>query len=360
MKTKVALAVVALWLLVALVWASQSVLGGTLQGSPVTWDNAIRTALVQTVPWIPVTLAVIALVARFPIHGATWRRNLPIHLLAFAALLYLENVLVVLGYWIVSGNYGTFEALLRGGVLWATLRAHVGAALYIAIAALTQGALYYRRQRARELALAKVEAQLATARLDALVARIRPHFLFNTLHTIGHLWRSGRHTEADAMLDHLGDLFQRVQRNTARTLVPLDDELDMVRAYLAIEQARFGERLHVHIDAPDEARMLAVPPLLLQPLVENAIRHGVSAASTAGLVAVTAVRDNGRLTLTVEDDGPGVREDSGSRGTGTGLSATRERLLQLFGSAGLLEVEPRDGRGTRVRIEIPAKTAERD
>src|SRR5690606_13743522 len=120
------------------------------------------------------------------------------------------------------------------------------------------------------------------------------------------------------------DLFQRVQRNTARTLVPLDDELDMVRAYLAIEQARFGERLHVHIDAPDEARMLAVPPLLLQPLVENAIRHGVSAASTAGLVAVTAVRDNGRLTLTVEDDGPGVREDSGSRGTGTGLSATRE------------------------------------
>lgn len=354
MKTKVALGVVGFWLLVALVWASQNVLGGALQGSPVAMADALRVTLGQVVPWIPVTLAVIAVVSRWPVDRARWRRTVPLHVLAFAGLFYLQNVLVVIGYWITSGESGTLEALVRSAALWTALRAHVGASAYLAIGAATQSVAYYRAQRARELRLARLEGRLATARLEALVARIRPHFLFNTLHTIGHLWRSGRHIEADAMLDHLGDLFQRVQQNTSRTLVALDDELDMVRAYLAIEQARFGDRLRVEIRADDGTRALAVPPLLLQPLVENAIRHGVAATSTAGHVAVHARQADGRLGITVEDDGPGVCDDSDTRGTGTGLSATRERLAQLFGDAQSLAIESQPNIGTRVRIVLPA------
>lgn len=359
MKTKVTLGVIAFWLLVALVWASQNVLGGALQWQPVTMSEALRGTLVQTVPWIPVTLAVIALVSRWPINRASWRRTLPLHILASAVLFFLLNVLVIVGFWLTSGEYGTLDALVRNAALWSAMRAHVGAAAYFAPGAVTQGVMYYRAQRARELRLARVEGQLATARLEALVARIRPHFLFNTLHTIGHLWRSGRHVEADAMLDHLGDLFQRVQQSTSRTLVPLDEELDMVQAYLAVEQTRFGDRLRVAIHADDRVRALAVPPLLLQPVVENAIRHGVAAASTAGQVAIRAWESDGRLRITVQDDGPGVCDDAETRGTGTGLSATRERLEQLFGDAQSLVVESRPNFGTRVQIELPATPIDR-
>lgn len=359
MKTKVALGVVGFWLLVALVWASQNVLGGALQGNPVTMGDALRGTLAQAVPWIPVTLAAIALVSRYPVSRTNWRRTVPLHILAVVVLFYIQNVLVVVGFWIAGGESETLGAMVRDAALWTALRAHVGAAAYFAIGGGTQGIMYYRAQRARELQLARVEGQLATARLEALVARIRPHFLFNTLHTIGHLWRSGRHTEADAMLDHLGDLFQRVQRNTSRTLVALDDELDMVQAYLAIEQTRFDDRLRVAIHADDEARALAIPPLLLQPVVENAIRHGVAATSSAGQVAVRAWQTEGRLKITVQDDGPGVCDDSNTRGMGTGLSATRERLAQLFGDTQSLVVESRPNIGTRVRIELPATSIDR-
>jgi LytS/YehU family sensor histidine kinase len=218
--------------------------------------------------------------------------------------------------------------------------------------------LFYRQTRERELRLARVEAQLASARLDALVAQIRPHFLFNTLHTIGQLWRSGRHTEADAMLDHLGALFQRVQRSTARTLVSVEEELEMVESYLAIEQARFGDRLRVEISVSSDARACALPPLLLQPLVENAIKHGVSAASTAGRVAVRGRVVDGRLFLEVEDDGPGVQRAAHSRGSGTGLATTRQRLIQQFGADHTLIVRNGQTAGTLVHIELPCTTTD--
>ena len=359
-KTRVALGVTAFWLLIAFVSASQTVIAGALKATPVAMGEALTTAIVQTVSRIPITLVVIALVTRWPVGRDSWRRRLPLHVLAFAALLCLENSLVVLGYWISTGSFGTLNALAHEAVKWIVLRAHVGAAVYAAIGALTQGATYNRAQRERELRLARIESQLATARLDALVARMRPHFLFNTLHTIGHLWRSGRHTDADAMLDHLGDLFHRVHRSTSSTLVPLDEELDMVEAYLAIEQARFADRLRVEIQADDDARAVRVPPLLLQPLVENAIRHGVAARSTAGHVAVRAWRTDGRLDIIVEDDGPGLNDEATAHGTGTGLSATRERLVQLFGEAQSLVLEHRPGGGTLVRLELPAGGARSD
>ncbi|HUF28770.1 MAG TPA: histidine kinase [Gemmatimonadaceae bacterium] len=230
---RVVLIVCLAWSLAGVVWGAQSALGSTMTGaSPVPLRSALRVALVQTLPWIPVTLAIIGLTIRFPLSRARWRRHALIHLAAAPLLAFAANVLVVLGFWASQGSFGGFGTLARQGALWATVRFHVALLIYAAILAMTQGVLYYRAARQRELRLARLEGQLARAQIQALTAQLRPHFLFNTLHTIGQLWRSGRSDEADRVLDDLGGLFHRVQRSTSRFEVPLAEELELVRQYL--------------------------------------------------------------------------------------------------------------------------------
>jgi signal transduction histidine kinase len=358
-RRNVVLGVSAAWVFVAVVLGAQTALGSAMRGTdPVPLPRAIAAALMQCVPWIPVTLMAIALTVRFPISRRT-PRHILVHLVAAPVLAFAANVLVVLGYWITMGRFEGIDALARQGALWAALRFHVALLIYAAVLAITQGVRYWRAMRERELRLARVEGQLARARLQALNAQIRPHFLFNALHTIGQLWRSGRSDDADALLDHLGSLFHRVQMSTSQLQIPLAEELEMVRDYLAIEEARFRDRLRPRVDATPEALECLVPPLLLQPLVENAVRHGVSAVSAAGVVEVTAAVRDGRLCLTVRDDGPGMGSASHSSGTGTGLRNTRERLEQLQGngngsvSAARLSIESVAGHGTIVRVELP-------
>ena len=323
-------------------------------GQPVPLIGAIRSALQQVLPWVPITLAVIALAVRFPLSRERWPRYALIHLIAAVTLAFVANVLVVLMYWASTGQFGGLIALAQQGAIWATVRFHIALLIYASILGITQGVLYYRRTQARELQLAKMEAQLAQARLQALNAQIRPHFLFNTLHTIGQLWRTGRSDDADAVLDHLGALFHKVSSSTSRFEVPLAEELDLVRDYLAIEEVRFRDRLRPTVVAPFDALDCLVPPLILQPIVENAVRHGISAVSTAGTLDVSASRDGARLRLVVRDDGPGIAAATKTPGTGTGLRNTRERLAQLYGDRGLLSIADAPGGGTIVTIDIPA------
>lgn len=351
MKARVALAVAVVWVLVAIVQAVQTTVGGSLQGSPVPLGGALRGALVQSLPWIPITLAIVALVVRFPLTRDRFARSVWVHLAAVPVVAFAANALVVLGFWFLAGRFDGIGPLARSAAMWAAIRLHVALLIYAAIAALTQALLYFRDARERELRLARVEGQLARARVDALTAQIRPHFLFNTLHTIGQLWRSGRHEEADAVLDHLGELFHKVQDSTASPTVPLSEELDLVREYLAIEAVRFGDRLTTSVAATPSSLECRVPPLVLQPIVENAVRHGISAVSSAGRVEVDASLENGSLVIEVRDDGPGIAPGAPA---GVGLRNTRERLAQLYGGEGRLEVRGEPGRGTTVRIEIPA------
>ncbi len=353
MKARVVFAVGAIWLLVALVWGSQTALGSTVMGNPTPFSRALISALVQTVPWIPVTLAIIALAVRFPITRDLWPRHVPLHLAASAVLTFFDNMLVVLGFGIVSGKVPGAGALIRNSAMWAGLRFHIALLVYGAILGITQALRYYQQTRARELHMARLEGQLARARLQALNAQIRPHFLFNTMHTIGQLWRSGRSDDADAVLDHLGSLFHKVQSSTSQLEVPLADELELVREYLAIEEARFRDRLRTTVQADADALECNVPPLILQPLVENAVRHGVSAVSTSGTVEVRAALQNGTLQLTVRDDGPGISAAAKQPGSGTGLRNTRERLEQLYGAGGRLRIAEAARGGTIVTVEIP-------
>ena len=337
---------------------AQSSLGATLQGAEqVALGPALRTSLIQTLTWIPATLAIIYLAGRFPLDARRWRSHVGVHVVAAVVLAFVTNALVVLSYWILSGQFSSIGVLLQQGALWATIRLHVALFIYAAILAVTQAVMFYRRTRARELHLARLEGQLTRARLQALNAQIRPHFLFNTMHTIGQLWRSGRADSADEMLDRLGSLFHRVQDSTDQQEIPLADELEMVREYLAIEEARFPDRLRCYIDASAEALEVPVPPLILQPLVENAVRHGVSRTSTAGRIDVTADVANGTLTLTVRDDGPGI-DTTSINGRGTGIRNTRERLGELYGAAGSLDVRREAAGGSVAVITIPRTTSQ--
>lgn len=343
------------WLAVGVVLGSQTALGMTMQGSPVVLRDAIRTALVNNLPWIPGTLIAIAIAHRLPIRRSTWRRALPAHVVAVPLVSWIANVGVVLGFWVMAGTFGGIRELALQAGSWATIRLHVALLVYGGAVALTQGWAYLREVRMRELRLAKLETQLNRARYQALSAQIRPHFLFNTLHTIGQLWRAGRADEAEVMLDHLGSLFQRVRISTDRQEIPLAEELSMVEAYLAIEAARFPHRLEPRVSVTEEARGCEIPPLLLQPLVENAIRHGISASPRAGCVSVVGSVRDGRLNIEVADDGPGMGNRSPTPGSGSGLSNTRQRLHHAFGDAARLEIRSPESGGTVVVIEMPAR-----
>ncbi len=345
------------WVVAGTLWGAQTSLGSTLQGrEAIALAAAVRTAMIQAIAWIPVTLAVIALTIRFPLTRGKWKRNIPVHFVGAIVLAFAANVLIVLGFWTLSGRFNGLEALAKAGALWATVNFHFALLIYAAILGITQTVQAYRETRARELQLARVEGQLARARLEALNAQIRPHFLFNTLHTIGQLWRSGRSDEADAVLDGLGALFHKVQSHTERIEIPLREEMEFVRGYLAIEEARFPDRLKPTIRASEDALDHNVPPLILQPIVENAVRHGISASSAAGVLEVTAAVVGSRLIMTVSDDGPGMSATTAAPGTGTGLRNTRERIRQLYGESALLSIAE-SGEGTTVTIDIPVNRA---
>jgi LytS/YehU family sensor histidine kinase len=215
---------------------------------------------------------------------------------------------------------------------------------------------HQRRLRERELAASQLETQLVRADLQALKMQLQPHFLFNALHTIGSLVRTGDKDGAIRVVAGLGDLLRRVQDGGSQQEVALDQELEFVRAYLAIERIRFRDRLDVTIDVPDEVRDAVVPHLILQPLVENAIRHGIAQRRDAGRLQVRARQAGERLEVSVRDDGPGLPNGQ-PPGGGIGLANARARLERLYGADCELTFGNAAGRGFEVRVSVPLRRA---
>src|SRR5262245_8680748 len=217
-----------------------------------------------------------------------------------------------------------------------------------------------RREAAeRTVAAARLERSLAAARLDSLQAQIRPHFLFNTLNALAVLARRGDGAAVDRAIGDLGELlrasFESPGGSGGRHEVPLRDELAFTERYLGLQRIRFPDRLEVEWRIADEARDALVPVLLLQPLVENAIEHGLATAR-GGRVQVRAERREGVLELEVTDDGPGFAGAPGPGDGGVGLANSRDRLSLLYGAAATLETGDRPGGGGSVRIRIPWRT----
>lgn len=226
---------------------------------------------------------------------------------------------------------------------------------YAAIVGLSFALAYHREARDRAIKAAQLEARLSDARLQTLEARLHPHFLFNTLHAISSLIHS-RPDTADRMISRLSELLRLTFDRTGPAQVPLREEIEFLRRYLEIELTRFPDRLSVEYDIDAEALDAEVPRLLLQPLVEDAITHGIAPRSGPGAVTVAARRVDGELQLAVSDDGAPGSELRGFRRADVDLATTRDRLDCLYGAGHRLEVD-QAGPGSTVRIAIPYRRA---
>lgn len=226
---------------------------------------------------------------------------------------------------------------------------------YIGIVCLTHGLIFMREARSREVSALR-EAHLSTeAQLRLLKMELQPHFLFNTLHAISALMQRDVKA-ANEMLVLLADMLDAALENVRDQEVTLREELETLKLYAQIQQIRFGERLRVTYDIDSEALLARVPHLVLQPLVENAIKHGIANRASGGRVEISARRADGRLELAVRDDGRGLRDERPVHGLG--LSNTRERLFYLYGDQHRFELCDAAGGGVRVTLSIPFRQVE--
>jgi len=227
---------------------------------------------------------------------------------------------------------------------------------YSMISAAYHAVAYHHEVRDRDVRAARLEAALVQAKLDSLQGRLQPHFLFNTLNSIAALIRD-QPEAAEQMLGSLSELLRASLHAEPGREVTLESELDLVRQYVSIQQMRFSDRLTVTIDVAPDALSAQVPHLLLQPLVENAIRHGIAPREAPGHVRIAAGRSGDRLRLQVEDDGLGLGETRPSTaGAGLGLSATEARLRHLYGGGASLKVASRAPTGVIATIDLPFHT----
>jgi LytS/YehU family sensor histidine kinase len=216
---------------------------------------------------------------------------------------------------------------------------------------------YYRKYQERELRASQLEAQLVASELQVLKLQLHPHFLFNTLNTISALIHESPE-EADEMISQLGDLLRVTLETVHVHEVPLTQELDFLKHYLAIEQTRFQDRLRITMSIEPETLDAMVPNLILQPLVENSIRHGIALRPEARSIEIKSWQDNGTLRLRVADDGPGLSSDKLLLKEGVGLTTTRQRLSSLYGTKHDFSLQNSPRGGLVVELTIPFKTAE--
>jgi sensor histidine kinase YesM len=226
------------------------------------------------------------------------------------------------------------------------------------------GVLYYNGYQVRsqevlrfELRASELQSQLMSARLSALKMQLQPHFLFNTLNAITVLVRQHRSQDAERMLGNLGDLLRGVLADVDAQEVSLRRELEYLQLYLAIEQVRFADRLRVEISVDPATPDALIPQLILQPIVENAVRHGIGRSSSAGRIFLSASKSGGMLEIRVRDDGPGLLGSSSSEHRGIGLANTRARLQQLYGEDGKLEIQNSDAGGAVVTLRFPFRSS---
>jgi len=354
--------IVCAWTMVGLLFTVQQIVAAKVHGGHPNWVLVAVIELVYWNVWAAYTPLVIGLARRFPLTGPRFVRHIAIH--TITALLMAPLVSVA-------------EYFLSRGVLWLLFRitnpgslrllptftvsvvsmSFTGVLTYWLVVGLYQSFHFYQAAMERQTRAAQLETQLSHAELENLKSQLHPHFLFNSLHTIGVLMQEDVDA-ASHLLVTLGDLL-RMALERRDNEITLESELEFVGKYLEIEQTRFHDRLKVHMDVPPDLLGVYVPSLALQPLVENAIKHGISVDSAAGRLEIAAHRDNGRVWLSVRDDGPGPAPGSRLR-LGVGLTNVQSRLRQLYGDESSLRLTGGDGRGCEAIITIPLRSSHED
>ena len=358
-----------LWLVIAAACVVPAVLDGgltyvqgVLAGRPTSWQEVFW----QANEWLilgALTPLVYWLARRFPLRPPIVGRNLLAH--AGGALL------LCIG-WASAG--ASLRWVLGIGPSQITKTQHLtnwllttipwGTFMYFTILGCMYAFTYFVEATEREAQTARLAAQVAEARLSALRTQLHPHFLFNSLNAITVLVRDQDTVAAGRMLDLLSDVLRQVLRSDKAHEVSLDSELRFLERYLAIEQVRFSDRLRVRFDVENDLLDAAVPEFLLQPIVENALRHGISKRAEGGSVQISARREGNSLVLCVSDDGAGLAAPPSAPhdapGNGLGLANVRERLTTMYGTHARLELLPRskdEGGGTLVQLTLPFRSA---
>jgi two-component system LytT family sensor kinase len=311
--------------------------------------------------WAPLTPAIVWLARRYSLVEQTWKRNLLTHLPAFLFISALHTAAATA----ITLSIKPFDNMGSGPfTFWARFLSRLNGSfgsdllVYGAVVGTCYALDYYRKYREREFLASRLEAQLAQAQLDSLRMQLHPHFLFNTLNSIVGLVRDNKNSAAVNMLVGLSDLLRHALEHSSRHEVELRAELNFIKLYLKIQEMRFSDRLQIEFDIDPATTKALVPNLILQPLTENALRHGIGRSTDSGLVGISSAITNGHLRLTVYDNGAGLPDDWQMKGsTGIGLANTAARLQQLYDDNHQFDIRNRDGGGVEVVILMPMRTA---
>jgi signal transduction histidine kinase len=354
-----------LWTVLGLFYFSQGLTQRLVSHDPTPWWRYLVAWLLGVYIWALLTPAILWLGRRFPLERRNWWRPAARHVLLSAGFsvseLSVESVLY--------GSLHLFPSAtqdFRAALAQLLVRGfHGGVFDYWIVLGVQWGALYYRRYQERsqemlkfELRASELQSQLVSAQLSALKMQLQPHFLFNTLNAITVLVRQQQSRQAEQMLGHLSDLLRGVLEDVDAQEVSLRRELEYLQLYLAIERVRFADRLRIETSVDPATLDASVPQLILQPIVENAIRHGIGRSSAAGRIGIKTAKLGGLVEVRVEDDGPGLAAAAPSEHQGIGLTNTRARLRQLYGAQATLEIESCSGRGAVVTVRFPFRDSD--
>ncbi|MGI8733219.1 MAG: sensor histidine kinase [Pyrinomonadaceae bacterium] len=308
--------------------------------------------------WALATPLVLWAATRLPIERNNWMRSALLHVplsIVLSVFLTALGHVVLWVYWGWSmGRPFSFERMGR----FVVANFSEGIGIYLLIALTSYALNYYRRYREGQVQTLKLEAQLSQAQLHALKMQLQPHFLFNTLHSISALLNKDTES-ARKMITRLGDFLRLTLDNSGSQEVTLRQEMEFLSCYLEIERIRFQDRLVTRLEVAHQTLDAKVPKLILQPIVENAIRYGIAPRSTPGLIEIGVEKRNGTLRIQVRDDGPGLPAHHTSENLsqkGLGLANTEKRLEQLYGAAHVFDLRDNPDGGLVVTLEIPFHT----
>jgi two-component system, LytTR family, sensor kinase len=347
-------AVAAFWAFMTAMYAAQMIWLASIPGERIELRPAIAWQATYYAVWIPFTIAVWRVSGDWSAEGGRRWTRLLLHVPLFAAVWSMMALIVSAMAPYLAGQsapfWSTFLAQLRG-------RAHLMVLIYTAVAGTGAALQLFQRYQDRAAAQAQLQADLAAARLRALRSHLEPHFLFNSLHSIAALARGNDMDAVVRLTAGLSDILRYVLNSGDRPS-RLGDEFTVVERYIEIQRVRFADRLNVSLTLAPEATSARVPLLVVQPLVENALKHGLSPRVQHGTLQVSASRDDGHTRIVVEDDGIGLPPNwTLDSGNGTGLRNLAARLAAEYGDAASLQVRPRDGGGVRATIELPYERA---
>jgi two-component system LytT family sensor kinase len=334
------------WTLIGIFFATQTYIGGLYSDRPLTWTQAFIVALVAWYLRALFAPAIFWLAQRFTISRSKWFKSVLIHVAASLAFAIAEQV-------IYDAVVIRFSEIPRR--ILSPVELHMNLLTYWAVLGVAHFRASYRRSRESELAASQLEAELNGAKLDLLRAQLHPHFLFNTLNGISELMHEDVE-QADLMLGNLSEMLRSALEHSGKREVTLSAELEFLRRFLEVQSMRFQHRLTFQIVAPPELLSCCVPYLVLQPIVENSILHGIARSPAAGSIRVNACDKNGMLQIEVRNTGPGL--PSGGIKEGLGLRNTRLRLLHSYGVHYKLEVANALEGGVRVTVEFPVSRDE--